>query len=141
MSRISQSIVDRGSSTSGGGASTDTGNEFDADCPSGVSVRDVVYLSAAGTVDKANASDNTKAPAIGIVVAKTTPTRCTVRKSGSIGGFSDLTPRAVYYLDKLDGAMISAPGPTQPAVFQKLGQATSDSVFEANVDPTTFDMT
>lgn len=75
---------------------TVAGSQF-FNCPVGVSVGSIVYVSGANTVDKALAK-KANPDAIGIVIRKPTTTTCLVISHGKAGVFSGLTPGGVYYL-------------------------------------------
>lgn len=78
----------------------------------GVSPRDLVYFSSDDTVDKADASDETKMPGVGFVVAIDTPVpgQCTIRRSGTLGGFVGLVKQKVYFADKdVPGGITATP--------------------------------
>lgn len=81
-------------------------------CPSGVAVRDAVYISAANTVDSARANSASTLPVVGVVVSKPTSTTAVVRMSGEVDGFSALTPNATYFLSASVAGAITATAPT-----------------------------
>jgi hypothetical protein len=89
----------------------------------GVVVGDAVYLSAANTVDKADATDGTK-PCIGIVRAIVGPV-ATVRHQGKVTGFVGLTTGALYYLATTAGAITSTAPSTVGNIRQVLARAIS----------------
>ena len=66
-------------------------------CPMGAAVRDLVYQSASGAVDLADASDPLKMPAIGFIASKPSSTSCVIQDEDELGGFSGLTPDVPYY--------------------------------------------
>jgi hypothetical protein len=80
----------------------------------GVSPRDLVYFSSDDTVDKADASVESKMPGIGFVVAVDSPVpgQCTVRRSGTLGGFAGLVKQKVYYSDPTTPGGITGTPPT-----------------------------
>jgi len=93
------------------------------DCPSTVLVGDVVYLSAANTIDKAVSDDVTKRPAIGFVKSKPTPTTALIQWGGELAVYSGLTPGATQYLSAVAG-QITEVAPILPGnIVQKLGFA------------------
>ncbi len=103
------------------------------DCPATVSMLDTVYISAANTVDKASALDNTK-PAIGIVIAKPTPTTATVRWYGEIGGFVGLVSGATYFLGTIAGAIADVAPVGLGNIVQRLGVARNTTTLLAMID-------
>lgn len=93
-------------------------------CDSGVAAGEAVYLSAANTVDEANAGDLTKAPCVGLVYEKTSATTARVRSYGPVtipGG--GLNPGATYYLAAADGGITATPPSGADDVIQALGFA------------------
>jgi len=75
-------------------------------CGVGINVGDAVYITAADTIDLADASDPAKRPMIGLVVLKPTPITAVVRYLGEVGGFAALTPNGRYWLsDSVPGAL------------------------------------
>lgn len=94
------------------------------DCPGTVNLLDFVYISAADTVDKANATSVAKAPCIGVVIEKPTGTTARVMfGAAQVDGFAGLNPGNLYYLTIVDGT-ISDVSPAAPGnVVQKVGRA------------------
>jgi hypothetical protein len=102
-------------------------------CPGTVNVFDVVALSAADTVDKANAANPALSPALGIVLSKPTATSAEVMHYGSIPGMVGLTVGATYFLSSSSGGMSTIPPTGSGVVVQTLGVATSTTTFLAMV--------
>lgn len=94
-------------------------------CPSGVAVRDIVYISGSNAVDKANATSLATMSAIGIVVSKPTSTTAEVLISpAEVGGFAGLTPGAAYYVDTaVSGGLTLTPPNVVGQVNQRVGRA------------------
>lgn len=92
-------------------------------CAAGVAAGEAVYSSAANTVAEANATDTTKAPAIGLVYEKTSTTQARVRSWGPVTVAGPLTPGATYYLSTTDGGITSTPPSGVDDVIQKVGFA------------------
>ena len=105
-------------------------------CSTLVLVNDIVYLSAPDTVDKASAVSIATAPALGIVLSKTSPTVAVVLLGdGEVSGFVGLTPLAQYYLSLTPGlATLSVGAYTTGNVVQKIGKAKSTSVLVVDLD-------
>lgn len=102
------------------GAGAGGADEGTFSCLAGVAVRDVVYVSAANTVAKAQANAAGTMPAIGFVSAKPNATTATVRFSGELDGFAGLTPNATYYVSASSAGSITATAPSTHAVdFQQ----------------------
>lgn len=119
----------------GGGASTSGIIVGGYSCPAGVAVNDWVYLSAANTVDKADATSIATAPCIGIVTDKPTPTTADVMQAGgpvTVG--SGMTPGVKVWLDKVAGKHTQAPPSLAGNVVQELGYAKSATEIVALVD-------
>jgi hypothetical protein len=74
-----------------------------------VAVGDAVYVSAADTVDKADASAAATTPVVGFVVSKPLATTAIVQYDGELGGFAGLTTGARYFL-ALTAGEIALPG-------------------------------
>lgn len=74
----------------------------------GVVVRDVVYQKSDGTIDKADASAISTAPAIGFVEQIDFPAagQAVVKFSGDLSGFAGLTVGGVYLLSKTAGLIV-----------------------------------
>jgi hypothetical protein len=103
------------------------------DCPGTVAVGDVVYLSAADTVDKASATDDTK-PAIGVVVSKPTATTAVVRWGGTASVFAGLTPGATYYLSTVAGTITDTAPSGSGNIVQRLGFAKNATTLFIQID-------
>jgi len=74
---------------------------FDATCPSGVVVGDLVRISSAGHVALTDITSVTLMPAVGVVKAKASSTECTVQTHGYVQGiFSGLTAGLSYYVSR-----------------------------------------
>jgi len=104
-------------------------------CPITVLVNDVVYLSAADAVDRADATSIATMPAIGFVASKPTPTTCTLRYYGELGGFA-LIPDETYFVDTVPGAIvIEAFAPSAPGnIDQKVGFSRNATTLVVQVD-------
>jgi hypothetical protein len=76
-----------------------------ADCPAGIVVKNVVYISADEVggvyqVDLVNINSSTTYPALGVVIRKLTTTRCVVQVGGELVGiYSGLTPGRQLFVD------------------------------------------
>lgn len=91
----------------------------------GVALRDAVYVSGAGIVNKADASLVAKTPAIGFVSALSG----LVQTEGEMDGFSGLVPNTLYYLSPVTPGAITATAPTTLGhVVQALGLAKTATV-------------
>lgn len=113
----------------GSGAVVETFN-----CPMTVNVRDAVYLSAADTVDKADATTEPTMPCVGVVYSKPTATTCVVVMAGSIGGFVGLTVGATYYVNTTAGAITNNVGGFPLlSVVQSVGYARNTTTLIVNV--------
>lgn len=105
------------------------------DCPGTVAVGDAVALSGANTVDKANAADPTRRPAIGYVASKPTATTCVVVSYGELTVFGGLVAGRIYYLSDAvpGGSTITAPSASGSTV-QRISVATDASTQLAMFD-------
>lgn len=117
-----------------GAASTSVDSATTYTCPATVAVRDVVAVTAANTVDKADADDAAKRPAFGIVVSKPTATSCVVRFMGELSGFAGLTPGATYYLSTTPGGIVSSPPTGSGVLRQVVGDAISATVLVVDIE-------
>lgn len=103
---------------------------FAANCPSGATVGDAVYVTGAkvGGVAQVATCDITSLsamPAIGIITAKTIATDCTVQFAGEVGIYSGLTAGTMYMVDT-DGTPTSTlPTSGSDHYIQRLGVATN----------------
>ena len=108
--------------------------KLDAYCLASDSVGNCVYITgpAAGDVYQVTTADPlngaVKMPALGIIIAKSEPTRCFVQVSGEMNGIvSGLTPNKVVFVSST-GVLTHIP-PTPPtgtlAYIQSMGIATS----------------
>lgn len=107
-------------------------NEFQAGGT--VTNGNAMYIDSSGNVQNAKADAAATSTAIGICVGvpqagQTTAAsgeRVTVVVIGPVGGFSSLTPGAVYYIDSSTAGAITATAPTGAGVWAKsIGYAKS----------------
>jgi hypothetical protein len=103
-------------------------------CLASVSVRDAVYLSAADTVDKADADGVGTQPLIGFVVSKPTTTTCRVIYYGEIPGFSGLTIGVNYFLSETAGGITITAPTVGGSIIQKVGFARSATTLVIFID-------
>lgn len=90
-----------------------------------VAVKDVVYLSAAGTVAKASAT-TTAQPAFGIVIELVDATHCRVLTRGVVDSFSTgMTAGTAYYLSETSGTLQTTPVLGSGKLTQYVGFAVS----------------
>ena len=93
-------------------------------CTSAELANHLVYVSAADTVDRADASDPAKLEVIGWIVQKTSPTECLVfTGAGPIGGFSGLTPGGKVWLSDATPGGITQALPAFPNSIVEVGFA------------------
>lgn len=85
-----------------------------------LAARDVVYISAADTVSKADADDDTKSQAIGFATATVLAAAAVVVKTdGVVPGFTGLTAGARYFLSATAGTItVTAPTSSGHNVMQ-----------------------
>lgn len=103
-------------------------------CPSGVAVRDVVYLTGSLAVDQADASAEATVPVIGFVKTKPTATTCTLQYYGELDGFVGLTPGAKYYLSLTPGGITTTAPSGSTEVVQQVGIALSSTILLVKAD-------
>jgi hypothetical protein len=103
-------------------------------CDPGVAVLDAVFLSAADTVDKADADDASKQPLIGIVDSKPGVATAIVTYYGEVTGFVGLVPGDTYYLGLLPGTITNV-APSSPGdIVQRIGFAKDATTLILMVD-------
>lgn len=108
----------------GGGGSTDVVEDpVVYSCPAGLAIRDLVYLTGANSVDKADADNPGTFPAVGFVSAKPSPLTCRVQYGGKIGGFVGLLPNATYHASIVPGEITATPSLAPGDVIQRIGWA------------------
>lgn len=106
-----------------------------ANCLSGDAVGDAVYITGAISlgryqVSKVDPADYSKMPAVGMIIAKSTATECTVQFRGRIESiYTGLTPGNVLFVGT-SGALVSTPPTPGPSnmFIQKVGVALSTTV-------------
>lgn len=118
--------------TGGGGGGGPTTANYIATV--GVVAGDVVCLSAADTVAKADADDATTQPVIGIVQTVIAGI-ATVQYNGDLPGFVGLVTGATYFLSATPGLFTTVPPAGPPgAIVQRLGFARNATTFVIEVD-------
>lgn len=121
------------------GTTTPTGLTGIYGCPPTVVVGDVVAITGASFVDKADATILGQRPVIGICISKTAPTVCVVQLYGECGVFAgSLTANQLYFLSQIPGTMTTNTGIFNPGdTVQMVGISKSTSVltlrFESRV--------
>jgi hypothetical protein len=100
---------------------------FDANCPSTVSVGDLIYatgplVGGLPQVDRVDPTQLIKMPALGIVVDKGSATECSFITCGMVQVLSSLVPNARYYVGADGRPTTSVPNP-RPLFFQVIGVA------------------
>lgn len=106
-------------------------NSYVATYEAGVLLNDPVYITATGTVDRADASSVATMPARGVVSSMDDPApgQCVVTVQGPVSTFAGLTPGADYVMSTTPGLILpegsgDAAFPTDPdEVLQPIGQA------------------
>lgn len=118
----------------GGGATFVDLVQFEAICPSGIAVGDLVRITIAGHVDRANPANISLMPVIGVVTAKATSTSCTVQTHGLVQGiYSGLAAGQMYYVGRTSSiSPLPTPNPGEVLFWQAVGVA---------LDPTTLILT
>lgn len=112
------------------GASSVDGGPYT--CTAAEQVGHAVYVTGAGEVRRADATDRATMPALGFIVSKSSDTQCMVRLRGPLAAFAGLSPGVIYTIAKgspgsITGTVISAPG-----VDQKVGTAMSATTLDVN---------
>ena len=104
-------------------------------CPSGTAVNDVVYVSGASTVTKADATTTATGPAVGVVVSKPTSTSCIVQFGNEVGGFVGLTPGTPYYVSTTPGGLVATPATASGNYRQLVGIAKTATILVVRPSP------
>ena len=128
------------------GASGGEGVDGVYTCGAGDAINDCVYISAANTVAKANATAVATGPAIGFIVAKPSTTSCVVRSFGEVGTETNplldvlgqaLVADTTYYVSLTAGKITSdTSGFVAGNFVQKVGEAKNTTTLAAGVAPT-----
>ena len=128
------------------GASGGEGVDGVYTCDAGDVINDCVYISAANTVAKANATAVATGPAIGFIVAKLSTTSCVVRSFGEVGTETNplldvlgqaLVADTTYYVSLTAGKITSdTSGFVAGNFVQKVGEAKNTTTLAAGVAPT-----
>ena len=106
-------------------------------CPTTVSVNDVVYQNGANSVSRALANTNATMPAIGLVISKPTTTTCIIARSGEISYAGLPTVDASYYVSAVSaGAITTTPPSGANRVVQRVGYTRSSSIFVVELGET-----
>lgn len=102
-----------------------------------LAARDVLYISAADNVSKADASAESTARAIGFNVsgAVSDTGSVSVRSKGLLGGFSGLTAGARYYLSETAGAITATVPTTSAAGIVQVGYAKNTTTIDIAIQP------
>lgn len=109
------------------------------DCIPGVTLNDLVYISAANTVDKFDASNPATAPALGFVSQMFSSTSCQIQMSGQLNGFSGLTAGQVQYGDTTPGGITDdVTGFATPCINQKVAEAKNATTIEIKLGSAEF---
>jgi hypothetical protein len=122
------------------------GRYFQADCQAGDVVGNFVYVTGAGVlgvpqVTKVDVLTTGKYPGVGMIIEKSTATRCVVQGWGEIAvSPAILVPGKVYWIGT-DSNLASTPpmaGPGGKAAVQPVGVALDAGRFLVNAHPTLF---
>ena len=106
-------------------------------CPTGVSVRDAVYITGDDAVDKADASNPAERPARGFVASKPTAVTCKMQTSGEMTGFSGLVAGDAYVLDVTSGNIVdvsATSGFATGSIIQHIGWARNTTTLVIELD-------
>jgi hypothetical protein len=98
-----------------------------------LSAGDFVYISAAGTVLKADATTPAKAARGYVLAAVSNAQPATVYFDESNSSVTGLTPGATYFLSTTAGGVTTSPTTTAGQIVQELGFATSATNLHVNI--------
>lgn len=97
----------------------------------GVTIRDAVYISAADVVTTADASAASTARVIGFATSTVGASAAvTVRKAGTLGGFTGLTAGARQFLSETAGEITETAPTTSGAVVFQMGYAKNTTTLD-----------
>lgn len=101
----------------------------------GPSIRDVMYVSAAGIVSKAQANAQATSQAFGFAIAAAAGgAACTVRTDGTLTGFTALTAGSPVFLDITTAGAITQTAPSTVGQFvTRLGIAINTTDIEIEI--------
>lgn len=103
-------------------------------CPSSLTLLEVVYLSAADTVDRADANNATAVPAIGFAREKLSATQAVVQYNGELDGFVGLVTGDTYYLSEIAGQVTNVAPTDTGAIVQEVGFARNPTTMVIKID-------
>jgi hypothetical protein len=119
-------------------ASAGSAQRFAATCSAAEAVGDFVRVTAANTVATVDIDAATTHRAIGVIVAKPSPTSCVVQRSGTVT-LAGLIAGALYFVGT-SGAAGGFPG--SPAsgrrTIQIVGTARTATLLDLHIDPSVF---
>lgn len=108
--------------------------------PAGVLIGQIVYPTGSFSADLGDASGLLTCPAIGVVIAKTSPTQATLLYKGqSPSIFAGLVPSKEYFLSASapGGVSLTPPSPdVTGSIVQRVGVAASSAIMLFDPDPT-----
>jgi hypothetical protein len=106
-------------------------------CPALAVRGQVVYETAADkTVALANATDGTKAPAIGVIDSKPTTTTCKIKRVGPMTGLAGLpADQSELFLHTVDGGYSDTAPTGTGKIVQSLGRVVGVDTVEWHIDP------
>ena len=102
-------------------------------CPSGAVIGDAMFASGTDATVLANATSESTAPTFGFVASKPSPTTCTITYAGELGGFTGLTPGAIYFLADTNGAISTTAPNNSGNVIQPVGTARNRTTLVVNI--------
>ena len=121
------------------GAGTTT-NVITASCTATDLVGDIVRVQDTGSITRASIHSWQGLPAVGCVLSKATDTSCVVQLSGTVGGYTSLTPGKMHFIGE-DGRPIyprPVPEPGTGIFIQAIGVALNPTTLILNPSMTVF---
>lgn len=111
-----------------------TGSVGTYTCDASVTVGNVVYLSGANMVARADADDVLSQPVIGIVSSKSSITQALVKYNGEMDIFTGLVPGSTYFLSLAPGEFTTIAPSSQGSIVQKIGFAKNTTTLVVLID-------
>lgn len=109
-------------------------------CPALAVRGQIVYETASDTdVALANATNGSKAPAIGVIATKPTPTTCTIQQVGTMDGLVGLpADQSELFLDTTDGGFTATAPTGTGKIVQPLGIVIGPGSVDWHIDPSNY---
>lgn len=109
--------------------------ERELDCEPTVEPEDYVFINSDGKAEKANSSSINTMPCIGRVV-RVAGDKCYIKKDFIEDSYSDVIPRAFFFISNTASGQIMDEPPTDPSsVIQQVGVGLGNDKIMIDIDP------